>query len=45
MNLHGIVSGAIGAINPKTELILRVSTGYATAADGARVIGLSRPRT
>jgi hypothetical protein len=45
MNLHGIVSGAIGAINPKTELILRVSTGYATAPDGTRAPSYANPVT
>lgn len=36
MNLHGIVSGAIGAVNPHTSATLKVSTGYTTAADGSR---------
>lgn len=37
MNLHGIVSGAIGAINPQLPAVLRVSTGYTTQTDGDRV--------
>ncbi|MGF6806289.1 hypothetical protein OKW30_001415 [Paraburkholderia sp. Clong3] len=36
MNLHNIVSGAIGTINPFVEVTLKRSTGYATAADGKR---------
>ncbi len=36
MNLHGIVSGAIGVVNPFEDLTLYVSTGYVTADDGRR---------
>lgn len=36
MNLHQIVSGAIGAVNPHITVSIRVSTGYTTAADGVR---------
>ena len=28
MNLHGIVSGAIGVINPKITASIQISTGY-----------------
>jgi hypothetical protein len=34
MNLHGIVSGAIGAVNPFITATLQMSDGYTTAADG-----------
>ena len=34
MNLHGIASGAVGAINPQIMCVLRVSAGYNTAPDG-----------
>ena len=37
MNLHQVVSGAIGAINPFVTVTLRVSTGYAQSPDGAQV--------
>lgn len=36
MDLHGIVSGAIGAVNPHVSGTVKVSSGYATAGDGAR---------
>lgn len=37
MNLHGIVSGVIGAINPPIEVTIRQSIGgYTTAPDGSR---------
>lgn len=36
MNLHGIVSGAIGAVNPFVFATVKRSTGYTTAPDGSR---------
>ena len=36
MNLHGVASPAIAAINPMISATLRRSTGYTTAADGTR---------
>ena len=33
MNLHAIASGAVGAINPRVPLVLRVSTGSTVGAD------------
>ncbi len=36
MNLHALVSGAIGAINPFETVALALSTGYAIGATGAR---------
>lgn len=36
MNLHGIVSGAIGTINPHTPAQILASTGYGTSDDGTR---------
>ncbi|MDR5671453.1 hypothetical protein KPA97_69685, partial [Burkholderia cenocepacia] len=37
MNLHGIVSGAIGAVNPHVPVTLRQqSGGYTTTPDGTR---------
>lgn len=37
MNLHQIVSGAIGRINPFVNAKLRRSLGYTTANDGTQV--------
>lgn len=36
MNLHQIVSGAVGTINPPLLCVLSLSTGYTTAADGTQ---------
>ena len=36
MNLHSIVSGAIGAVNPPQQLTVQISTGSETAPDGSR---------
>lgn len=37
MNLHAIVSGAIGSVNPNVPATIQISTGYVTAPDGSRV--------
>ena len=36
MNLHGLVKGAIGSVNPFEAVAVSVSTGYALAADGTQ---------
>ena len=36
MNLHSLVSGAIGAVNPFVPGAMRVSTGYTTSGSGKR---------
>lgn len=36
MNLHRIVSGAIGAINPFAPGVIRISTGYTTSGSGGQ---------
>lgn len=36
MNLHGLVSGVIGAVNPHIDVSLQRSNGYTTAANGSR---------
>lgn len=36
MNLHAVVSGAIGAINPPVIGSVKVSTGVTTAGDGTQ---------
>ena len=43
MNLHSIVSGAVGTINPPILLSIQVSTGYTTNADGSRVPTYAAP--
>jgi hypothetical protein len=37
MNLHGIVSGAVGAINPFIPVVIQQNTGYTTSPDGTQV--------
>ncbi len=37
MNLHSIVSGAIGAINPFQMASVMYSSGYTTSADGKQI--------
>lgn len=37
MNLHAIVSGAIGAVNPHIPAVLKVSAGYTEDAEGKQV--------
>lgn len=36
MDLHGIVKGSVGAVNPFILATVRVSTGYETGADGSQ---------
>ncbi|CAG4887971.1 hypothetical protein [Paraburkholderia saeva] len=36
MNLHGLVSGVVGTVNPFVPVTLNRSTGYTTADDGKR---------
>lgn len=36
MNLHGIVAGVIGAVNPNVDALLYVCTGRTTANDGTQ---------
>lgn len=43
MNLHGIVSGAIGAVNPLVKAYFVRSIGSTTNADGTRVPAYGRP--
>jgi hypothetical protein len=37
MNLHGIVSGYVGAVNPLVTATIQIINGYMTSADGDRV--------
>lgn len=43
MNLHGIVSGYIGAVNPLIPVMVRSSTGSTTADDGKRTPSYADP--
>lgn len=45
MNLHGVVSGAIRAVNPMLELVVRISTGYTTDAAKKRTPSYATPGT
>jgi hypothetical protein len=44
VNLHNVVSGIIQAVNPSLQLSVRVSTGYATNADGSRTPTYAAPQ-
>jgi len=37
MNLHSMVSGVIGAVNPHVPVTIKHSTGYTTSPDGSQV--------
>lgn len=37
MNLHAIVSGAIGTVNPHVKALVRYSTGYTIAPGGKQI--------
>ncbi len=37
MNLHGIVTGYVNAVNPAVLCTMQMSTGYTIAADGSQV--------
>lgn len=43
MDLHRIVSGAIGAINPMVPATVQISTGYTTSASGLRTPSYATP--
>jgi hypothetical protein len=42
MNLHGMVAGAIGIVNPFIQVEIQRSTGYDTAPDGSRTPNFDR---
>jgi hypothetical protein len=44
MDLHGIVSGVIDAVNPRIFLFISKSTGYVTNSDGTRTPSYDPPR-
>ena len=43
MNLHGIVSGIVSAVNPMQEVTIEVSIGNVTLEDGSRVPKYAKP--
>ena len=43
MNIHGIVRGAVGSVNPFYPVSVRISIGNVMAADGNRVPGYATP--
>lgn len=43
MNLHSVVSGAIGSINPFVPGTIQISTGYTTLDTGERVPAFATP--
>lgn len=45
MNLHGLASGAIAAVNPFVPLTWKASIGYTTNADGTRTPNYAAPVT
>lgn len=45
MNLHGVVSGAIGAVNPPVTATIKQATGYTTAANGKQAPSYGTPFT
>ena len=45
MNLHGIVSNVIGAVNPHITAQVRVSTGYTTTDSGRQEPSYAPPVT
>lgn len=45
MNLHGIVSGAIGTVNPPISAQVSQSTGYTTSPSGKQVPSYAAPVT
>lgn len=45
MNIHNLVRGAIGSINPDTAATLYRSSGYATSPDGKQVPQYAPPAT
>jgi len=45
MDLHGIVSPVIGAVNPLVPVVIQVSTGYTTNADYKQVPSYADPVT
>lgn len=45
MNLHAIVRGHIGVVNPDIPLSIKVSTGYSTNPDGTPIPKYANPVT
>lgn len=45
MNLHGIASAYVSAVNPTQEVTVQQSTGYATLPNGQRTPTYAAPQT
>ena len=45
MNLHGIVAGAIGAVNPLMNIVIQVSLGSVVDDSGQQVPAYAPPQT
>lgn len=45
MNLHGLASAAVAAVNPPISAQVFQATGYTTAPDGSRAPGYADPLT
>jgi hypothetical protein len=43
MNLHAIVSNGVNVVNPFVPLVVQVSLGYTTSADGSRAPSYAQP--
>ena len=43
MNLHGLVAGYVGSVNPPQLVYISASDGYTTHADGKRVPSYGAP--
>ena len=43
MNLHGIAGPIVSSVNPKTPAVVKISSGYATQADGSRMPTYQQP--
>jgi hypothetical protein len=45
MNLRGIANGVTSSVNPNVPLVVQISTGYTTAANGQRSPSYAAPVT
>ncbi len=45
MNLHSLVSGVIGAVNPNVSATIKIGTGYSTLPSGKQVPAYAAPVT
>ena len=45
MNLHGMISGIVGNVNPSQTVVISPSNGYVTGSDGKRTPSYGPPIT